>query len=198
MKMRTKNSSSTEAAKEAWRGNLQHFKKSKRLRKNKMQDALFSICKMPTILQIMSRYTTLASICKNVKGRIQMISEECLQLWANLNFPTISKKSVPRIIEKIVKQRKKYVKRPDGSKFHDLLDITNKEGLWLHADDKNLYLKQLETCGRVGYSTMRTDDSKKIHPSKLVRKQCTLTKCSSVIQSPSSGDSSESDNGSDY
>ena len=64
-------------------------------------------------------------------------------------------------------------------------------------------MKQLKTCGRVGYTTMKPDDPKKIHPSKKI----TILKVPSMPSSSilpesreqhESSNESVSDSGSDY
>ena len=46
--MPNKNSTAAKETKDAWKKNLIHFEKSKRLRKNVSQESLGTICKMPT------------------------------------------------------------------------------------------------------------------------------------------------------
>ena len=47
-----------------------------------------------------------------------------------------------------------------------LFDITKVDGNWLCLEDKKLYTTQIQTSGRVGYSTRKEADLNSIHPSK--------------------------------
>ena len=106
---------------------------------------------------IIGRYNYLASIEKSRKERGKLIAAEISKLWNKLNFPSISKKSVGRKIEKVIEKHDKYLKKPgkkeECSVFGDLFDITDIKGIWLNLEDKKFYNIQLLSSGEVGHST---------------------------------------------
>ena len=53
--------------------------------------------------------------------------------------------------------------------------MTKTRGEWLCTEDKRLYERQVETCGRVGYTTEKSASEKTIQTSKRARKVQTKT-----------------------
>ena len=50
-----------------------------------------------------------------------------------------------------------------------IFDVTQPGGTWLCNEDKKFYCKQIETNGRVGYTTLKAASLPTIHPSKRPR-----------------------------
>ena len=48
----------------------------------------------------------------------------------------------------------------------ELFDITKANGVWLSAEDKQLYFLQVESRVKVGYVTCKEAGKETIHPSK--------------------------------
>ena len=60
-------------------------------------------------------------------------------------------------------------RRGDYGCLDDVFDVTKLDGVWLNAEDKELYKVQLESRGQVGYSTRKCADIKTVHPSKRLK-----------------------------
>jgi hypothetical protein len=72
-------------------------------------------------------------------------------------------------VDKIIIKYEAVRRRSNGTfedNFKQLFDVTNFKGEWLSAEDKRLYLLQIETHGKVGYTTEKIADKRTIHPSK--------------------------------
>ena len=61
-------------------------------------------------------------------------------------------------------------------------DITQPGGTWLCNEDKEFYCKQIETNGRVGYTTLKPAPLSKIHPSKRSRIEKSTSPATKVQQ----------------
>ena len=98
-----------------------------------------------------------------------MIAKELTNLWKSLNFPIVSHQQVKSETRSVVDLYKKYRKRKSEQvekELKDLFDITKVDGNWLCSEDKKLYTTQIQTSGRVGYSTRKEADLNSIHRSK--------------------------------
>ena len=98
-----------------------------------------------------------------------MISKELTNLWKSLNFPIVSHQQVQSKTRSVFDLYKKHKKRKSEQvekKLKGLFDITKVDGNWLCSEDKKLYTTQIQTSGRVGYSTRKKADLNSIHPSK--------------------------------
>ena len=95
---------------------------------------------------IVGRYLELFDSEKSRIIRIKIIAEELTNLWKSLNFPIVSHQQVQ-------------------SKTRSVVDLYEKYS-WLCSEDKKFYTTQIQTSGRVGYSTRKEADLNPIHPSK--------------------------------
>ena len=118
---------------------------------------------------IVGCYLELFDSQKSRTIRIKMIAKELTNLWKSLNFPIVSYQQVKSETRSVVDLYKKYRKRKSEQvekELKDLFDITKVDGNWLCSEDKKLYTTQIQTSGRVGYSTRKEADLNSIHPSK--------------------------------
>ena len=132
--------------------------------------SLSELCKMPTKKHIVGRYLKLFDSEKSRIFRIKMIVKELTNLWKSLNFPIVSHQQVQSKTRSVVDLYKKYRKRKSEQVEKELkgfFDITKADGNWLCSEDKKLYPTQIQTSGRVGYSTRKEADLNSIHPSKI-------------------------------
>ena len=98
-----------------------------------------------------------------------MIAKELTNLWISLNFPIVSHQQVQSKTRSVVDLYKKYRKRKSEQVEKELkgfFDIIEVDGNWLCSKDKKLYTTQIQTSGRVGYSTRKEADLNSIHRSK--------------------------------
>src|SRR6218665_3817405 len=70
-------------------------------------------------------------------------------------------------------------------------DITKQSGNWLCSEDKELYRNQIESGGRVGYTTKKVASISTIHPSKRPRSSSELS--TNQVQDFSSSTNTEED-----
>ena len=98
-----------------------------------------------------------------------MIAEELKNLLKSLNFSIESHQQVQFKRRSVIDLYEKYRKRKSEQmekELKGLFDITKVDGNWLCLEDKKLYIMQIQTSGRVGYSTRKESDLNSIHPSK--------------------------------
>jgi hypothetical protein len=106
-------------------------------------------------------------------SRCNVIADELEMLWKKFDFPSQTKTSIRRKVSKLVANYDKYLKRPIEAAtdfFAKLFDITNVDGNWLCAEDKQFYHNQITSNGRVGYAAGKESVEKTIHPAKRVKK----------------------------
>ena len=157
--------------KDIWRRNIKKFPDSVRMRGpvGIVRESLECLCKMPLESVVIGRYVALGDNEKSRMKRIKVICKELTTLWKKLNFPILSEQSVKRKVETVIRKYDSFLKRPTGSVsvvFGALLDVTKVDGEWLCSEDKTFYETQIETKGRIGYTTMKLASDKTIHPSK--------------------------------
>ncbi|CAI9732380.1 Hypothetical predicted protein [Octopus vulgaris] len=70
--------------------------------------------------------------------------------------------------------------------FEELFDITKVHGKWLNTDDKKLYSIQLQSKGKLGYSTGKAAGKHTILPSK--RSRCSHAEASHSLSNPKAHD----------
>ena len=136
---------------------------------------LVEFVRLPLKKDILGRIKFLYQEIKEKDVRINHVKEELFQLWSKFSFPTVSNQVVTAKIKKLLDQHDRNRKRSNGAfqnQLSAIFDITKTEGLWLCREDKDLYLKQLETGGNVGYRTDKVAPSSSVHPSR--RKYCRL------------------------
>jgi len=88
----------------------------------------------------------------------------------------------------------KYRKRPNEEFEKNLpyiFDITKQSGNWYCSEDKELYRNQIESGGRVGYTTTKVASISTIHPSKRPRSSSELS--TNQVQDFSSSTNTEAD-----
>ena len=60
--------------------------------------------------------------------------------------------------------------------FESIFNITEADGTWLNAEDKDLYNVQVESSSRTGYSTRQESDISTTHPSKRLKSSADVGK----------------------
>jgi len=188
-----------------WSKNLKQTSSLEKARRKSIPNfnfSLFSLCKMPLKKHILGRFFGLFVEKKDKKERKSQIAVELIELWGKLNFPSITKQSVISKVSKAIDLYEKQRKRKNSVKnfeidLENVFDITKKDGLWLSNEDKQFYLKQIESGTKIGYATMKSAPTS-IHPSKRIinNKASTSTSASTsttLINSDTSINDSESD-----
>ena len=102
-------------------------------------------------------------------------------------------------VDKLITSFEKHRKRPNAvfeENLAHLFDIKKPDGNWLCSEDKQLYKVQIESDGRVGYTTMKVAPISTIHPSKRAKSTSELSTNQAVISAPLSCDSEDSEEGS--
>lgn len=158
-----------ESAEKKWTRNLTTTTKRRPCIPEMKKDIYVAMCKMPLNRDIVGRFLGLYDELKGRADRIRKISQELQKLWEKLNFPFLSKQQVSAKVYKLIIVFEKYRKRRNEEfekNLTHLFDITNVSGNWLCSEDKQLYNKQIESGGRVGYTTEKVASMSTIHPSK--------------------------------
>ena len=146
-----------EAAGEMWTQNLKSNTKRRPNIPQVKQDMSDKLCKMPSNRDIVGRFLGLFDELKGRHDRLTKISEELMNLWQKFNFPVLSKQQVSANVDKVITSFEKHRKRPNAvfeENLAHLFDITKPDGNWLCSEDKQLYKVQIESDGRVGYTSM--------------------------------------------
>ncbi|ELT95918.1 hypothetical protein CAPTEDRAFT_186637 [Capitella teleta] len=141
---------------EKWQRNLTTFDQSKPTRRHVaiQESSLATFCRMPQKEQIVGRSKFLETEVKSRKQREVELSKGGALLWQNkLNFSMISEQAVCAKIVKVLQLYDKCCRKGKFEPLDELFDITKLSGEWLNAIDKELYHKQVDRKGRVGYST---------------------------------------------
>lgn len=135
-------------------------------------ECLTSFTRLPQKWQVLGRYHTLLEENKLKSTRIKRICEELSELWGKFSFPTLSRQAINERLTKMVRLHEQNQRSPkeDFSNFmKSIFDITKVDGVWLCSEDKELYHKQIESGGKVGYTTHKPAPKSSIHPSKRQR-----------------------------
>jgi hypothetical protein len=169
-----KDSNSVTRNKEIWKKNLARFRPDhpsvRRPSIPSIEEPLSTKKRMPTKAQVVGRYNHLGLSIKGRRDRVGVLAEEVTNLWTHtLNFPIISKQAIISKLEKLLKVYDECVRRSCFEKLDSIFDITKEGGVWLNSEDKKLHRIQVETKGRVGYSTSTPASNSTIHPSKRSR-----------------------------
>jgi len=92
-------------------------------------------------------------------------------------------------------RNQRYPKQEFKKTLNSVFDITNTEGQWLCQEDKKLYEKQIESEGKIEYTTHKPAPISSIHPSKRKRltTKITITVPKDDIDDISSTSTSDSD-----
>jgi len=129
--------------------------------------------RMPTNRQIIGRFMALNdSGKKSRKERLKSLCHEIEILWANFNFPIISKAGVEKKLDKMLVLHQKIQKKNtvlDDQFFDSVFDVTKMNGLWLSSKDKEFHSTQISSNGTIGYCTRTPVPSLTIHPSKRIK-----------------------------
>ena len=72
-------------------------------------------------------------------------------------------------MEKVVQVFDECTRPGDYGCLDDVFDVTNLDGEWLNAEDKELYKVQQKSRRQVGCSTRKCANIKTIHPSKRLK-----------------------------
>lgn len=161
-----------DSARKKWTQNLSATTKRRPTIPQVENDLNETICKMPLNRVIVGRFLGLYEQVKGRADRINKISEESMLLWEKLSFPLLSKQQVSAKVDKLIKMFEKFRKRHNEEferNLSNVFDITKQSGNWLSSEDKKLYRKQMESGGRVGYTTEKVAAMSTIHPSKRIR-----------------------------
>lgn len=125
--------------------------------------------RLPSRSHILGRFLCLYDERKEINGRIKVIGNDLLELWSKFSFPTLSTQTIMSKIHRLVNDYNRHKKRNDEkfqNELNSIFDITKVDGLWLCKEDKELYRKQIESEGKVGYRTDKIAALTSIHPSK--------------------------------
>ena len=146
--------------------------------------------KMPLKSDIVGRFKYFSSDVKDKRQRISLVFEEIISLWKEkLNFPCQTEQSVKRKLDDVIKKYESLRKKGKADLLQqEIFDVTNKNGIWLSSEDKRLYELQLQTIGRIGYTTSKLAEKNTIHPSilqKISNQPSTSKGISSVCESSS-------------
>lgn len=167
-----KSKSEVELGRKKWARNLTTTTKRRPSIPEIKKDINVTMCKMPLNRDIVGRFLGMYDELKGKADRIKKISQEVQKLWEKLNFPFLSKQQISARVEKLIIGLEKYRKRQNEEfekNLTHLFDITNQSGNWLSCEDKELYKIQIESEGRVGYTTEKVASPSTIHPSKRPR-----------------------------
>lgn len=124
--------------------------------------------------------------------RISTLSNELIDLWnINLNFPVLKRKSVFNKVGKLIDMYQSHQKRCQMT-LDEVFDITDNNGIWLNKEDKMLYSSQLNSHGKVGYSSLRLAPVSSVHPSKRLKVTCSSIDANDEIKSVEDSTSEES------
>jgi len=196
--MFSKQSASTSTKnKNIWTKNLIRFQDSikKRGSISLEENSLKNNSKIPNTFQVVGRYLFLGATIKGRKERLKVIETEIISLWrTNFNFPHVTIPAVKAKLHKMMKTYDKCVKLGKYDALNGLFDITKREGEWLCLEDRNLYHLQIESNGRVGYSTGKAASATSIHPSKRRKMSLEPFSTKSVLTVTCSDSESKSDN----
>lgn len=166
-----KSSDNVEKNAQKWASNLPSSIHTKR-RDLPYVECLTSFIRLPKNRHILGRYHILLEEDKLKSTRIQRICEELLQLWGKFSFPTLSQQAIKARLAKLILLYEKNQRRPNEdflNGMENIFDITKVNGVWLCSEDKELYHKQVESDGKVGYTTHKPAPKSSIHPSKRQR-----------------------------
>ena len=130
-------------------------------------DSLDTLCKMPSERDVLGRYLGLYNMEKSKDTRLSKIIKELLQLWTKLNFPVLTQQRIKAKLNVLINTYEKKRRKTDFENvFENLFDITKESGDWLSSEDKALYNLQLESKGKIGYTTSKAAPLNTIHPRK--------------------------------
>lgn len=135
-------------------------------------ECLTSFTRLPQKWHILGRYHMLLEEDKLKSTRIQRICQELSELWGKFSFPTLSQQAINARLTKLILLYEKNQRRPKEDFLNGMksvFDITKVDGVWLCREDKELYHKQVESGGKVGYTTHKPAPKSSIHPSKRQR-----------------------------
>ena len=85
------------------------------------------------------------------------------------NFPTLSGQAITARLDKLIFNYRNYPRKPSKTFEKDMqkvFDITNAGVEWLCQEDKDLYYRQIQSDGIVGYTTQKLAPASTIHASK--------------------------------
>ena len=114
---------------------------------------------MPTNRQILGNFAFLFENKKGRQDRINIMIPDIELLWNEiLNFPICSRALIRNKLNRLLEQSTRDRKRPTekfSSFISELFDVTNVKGQWKNIEDKELYQKQINGRGKIGYSTVK-------------------------------------------
>ena len=129
-------------------------------------ETLTDFIRLPLKKDILGLYITLSISEKSKENRIKTINSQLSDLWQKFSIPMLSKQAISARLKKLLtdyEKNQKYSKMDFEEALEDIFDITKFNGEWLNKEDKDFYLKQIESGGKVGYTTLKAGY---IHPSK--------------------------------
>ena len=137
-----------------------------------IEKSLADLCKLPKKNQIIGRYLFFYENIKLKDARKRCLKLELKELWKKLNFPLVTDGRISTLVSKLIKEYELYRNhgRQYKSSFLSLFDLTKVDGDWLCSEDKKLYNIQLNSQGRIGYTTSKFAAKETIHPSKRRRR----------------------------
>ena len=125
--------------------------------------------RLPLKSQVLGRHHVLLEKSQKKKTRIQLIYDELFQLWKKFNFSTLIRQAITARLDKLISNYRNYQRKPSKTFEKDMqkvFDITNAGGEWLGQEEKVFFYRQIQSDGRVGYTTQKLAPASTIHPSK--------------------------------
>jgi len=135
-------------------------------------ECLTNLTRLPQKWHVLGRYHTLLEENKLKSTRKQRICQELSELWVKFSFPTLSQQSINARLTKMILLHEENQRRPKEDfsiGLKSIFDITKVDGVWLCREDKELYHTQIESGGKIGYTTHKPAPKSSIHPSKRQR-----------------------------
>ena len=95
-----------------WSKNITPLSKSRTKRRKlpAIDKPLSELNRLPKQLTIIGRFNYLLSVEKSRNKRLEIISKELCELWKEMNFPSITKKSVLRKLQTLIKAHDSFLK----------------------------------------------------------------------------------------
>lgn len=172
--MSSRNSSnSVKANRSIWTKNLPSSSKQKRDPSIPSVEKLSNLTRMPTNRHILGNFTFLFNSEKRRLDRIKHMITDIELLWREtLDFPLLSSALIRKKLNRLIDLNDKNKKKPSDkftATLSHLFDVTNVNGEWKSSEDKEFYQSQVESGGKVGYSTVKQAPLESIHPRKRIR-----------------------------
>ena len=104
--------------------------------------SISTIGRLPWKTDILARYHTLLAHTKDKKVKMGMVTDELICLWEKFSFPNLSKQAIMSKLQKLIASYEKNQRLPKdifNIEIQNVFDISQKCGMWLCNEDKELY-----------------------------------------------------------